>query len=461
MALASQTARLSEVGRSSFRTPRARRRTRLAPIGAAALLIAGLGAVGWLWLGDHGPKQGPDTPADQVRDPLAATFTSLPSGGGGATPGGGTTGPGAAPAGAPQNPTPQEPLSVISMGASKSASTMSGGSPALANRNDPAGAASPPSASPQIVNPAPAAAPSTSQPGGSQRGGAQPASSLPTGSQPVSPPPSAAPSAPPPAPVSGQASAAIGDAERLVASNRLVEARIALNAALAASPTGADAAALRDRIARINETLVFSPTVAPGDTLSEVYAVQPGDTLVRIAANNHIATDWRLIQRINRMADPRRLTVGQKLKLLRGPFHAVVSKSDYRLDLYAGESGSPGERVFIRSFRVGLGENNSTPLGNFVIRPQSKLVNPTWANPRTGEFFAADNPKNPIGERWIGLDPADAAAAAHTQYGLHGTVEPDSIGQQKSMGCVRLLPDDIALLYELLVDKASTVKIEP
>lgn len=454
MALASQTARLSEVGRSSFRTPRARRRTRLAPIGAAALLIAGLGAVGWLWLGDHGPKQGPDTPADQVRDPLAATFTALPAGG--ATPGGGTTGTGAALAGGPQNPTPQEPLSVISMGASKSASTTSGGSPALANRNDPAGAAPSPSPAPQTVNPAPAATPSTAQPNGAQPAGSQPASA-----QPAAPPPTAAPSAPPPAPVSGQASAAIGDAERLVASNRLVEARIALNAALAASPTGADAAALRDRIARINETLVFSPTVAPGDTLSEVYAVQPGDTLVRIAANNHIATDWRLIQRINRMADPRRLTVGQKLKLLRGPFHAVVSKSDYRLDLYAGESGSPGERVFIRSFRVGLGENNSTPLGNFVVRPQSKLVNPTWANPRTGEFFAADNPKNPIGEHWIGLDPADAAAAAHTQYGLHGTVEPDSIGQQKSMGCVRLLPDDIGLLYELLVDKVSTVKIEP
>lgn len=450
MALASQTARLSEVGRSSFRTPRSRRRSRLAPFGAAVALLVGLGGVGWLWLGDHGAKRGTESTADSARDPLAATFSTLPAGGGGATPS--VPGPpvGSAPGGG--GPSPQhasEPLSVISMGDSKSTPANGGGSPALAQRAENATAQQP--ASPQSASPglSPEQRPPT------------PAAGAPSGPS-VGAPPAAPPSAPVSAgPVSGQTSAAIADADRFVAANRLVEARTALNGALLASPSAGDAAALRERLARLNETLIFSPTVAPGDALAEVYAVQPGDSLVKIAANNHLSTDWRLIQRINRMPDPRRLTVGQKLKLIRGPFHAVVTKSECRLDLYAGESASPGERVFIRSFRVGLGENNSTPVGNFVVRPQSKLINPTWANPRTGEFFAADNPKNPIGEHWIGLDPADAAAAPHTQYGLHGTIDPDSIGQQKSMGCVRLLPDDIALLYELLVDKVSTVRIEP
>jgi lipoprotein-anchoring transpeptidase ErfK/SrfK len=110
---------------------------------------------------------------------------------------------------------------------------------------------------------------------------------------------------------------------------------------------------------------------------------------------------------------------------------------------------------------VGLGEFGSTPTGSFVVRPQSKLINPVWTNPRTGEYFGADNPENPIGEHWIGLDPADDASASFTQYGLHGTIDPGSIGQEKSMGCVRLAAPDIELLYGLLVENKSTVEILP
>ena len=44
-------------------------------------------------------------------------------------------------------------------------------------------------------------------------------------------------------------------------------------------------------------------------------------------------------------------------------------------------------------------------------------------------------------------------------YGIHGTIDPDSIGQMKSMGCVRLRHDDVALVYELLTDQASRVTI--
>ncbi len=449
MALASQTARLSEVGRTSFRSGRPRRRARLGPAILALAVVAGLGVLGWFWLADHAPKEAAaGDAATALRDPLNATFSTLPAGGAAGASNGAAT--------PPVNPAP-EPLSVINMGAVKNpqAQTNTGASPAIANRSDP-------TANPPQTTPAQQPANSPGAPG------ASPSAAAPSTAQNPNPaPPSAPPAANPapayvPASVTGAVSTAISDADRLVSANRLVEARTLLNGALAsAAPNSSDAAALRDRLGRINETLVFSPAIAPGDTLSEVYAVQPGDSLVKIAANNSLAVDWRLIQRINKMADPRRLTVGQKLKLVRGPFHAVVSKADYRLDLYAGDPASQGDRVFIRSFRVGLGENNSTPLGSFVVRPQSKLINPTWANPRTGEFFAADNPKNPIGEHWIGLDPADAAAAAHTQYGIHGTIGPDSIGQQKSMGCVRLLPDDIALLYELLADRVSTVRIEP
>ncbi|HZW07868.1 MAG TPA: L,D-transpeptidase, partial [Phycisphaerales bacterium] len=84
-----------------------------------------------------------------------------------------------------------------------------------------------------------------------------------------------------------------------------------------------------------------------------------------------------------------------------------------------------------------------------------------WVNPRTGEVFMPDDPKNPIGERWIGLEGTDENTRRFAGYGIHGTVDPESIGQQKSMGCVRMAPGDVEMIYEMLIDRLSTVKIVP
>jgi LysM repeat protein len=251
-------------------------------------------------------------------------------------------------------------------------------------------------------------------------------------------------------------------ADTLEAQNKPLEARNILNGALFdRSTTQAERAALRARLTRLNETLVFSRTVVPGDPLVKSYTIAPGDSLAKIASSEKLDTDWRLIAQINGINDPRRIRVGQSLKLVKGPYHAVVYKGEFRLDLFANATDSAGNRLYVRSFPVGLGEFGSTPVGSFVVRPSSKLVNPVWTNPRTGEYFGADNPANPIGEHWIGLDPADDASSAYTQYGLHGTIEPESIGTEKSMGCVRLASPDIELLYGLLVESKSTVEILP
>ncbi len=259
---------------------------------------------------------------------------------------------------------------------------------------------------------------------------------------------------------------AVGDliarAAALEAQNKPIEARNILNGALfSRGTTEADRAAIRDRLTRLNETLVFSRTVVPGDALVMNYKIAPGDSLAKIASNEKLDTDWRLIAQINGISDPRRIRVGQSLKLVKGPYHAVVYKGAFRLDLFANATDSAGNRLYIRSFPVGLGEFGSTPTGSFVVRPSSKLVNPVWTNPRTGEYFGADNPANPIGEHWIGLDPADEATSEYTQYGLHGTIDPQSIGTEKSMGCVRLAGADIELLYGMLVENKSTVEILP
>jgi lipoprotein-anchoring transpeptidase ErfK/SrfK len=124
--------------------------------------------------------------------------------------------------------------------------------------------------------------------------------------------------------------------------------------------------------------------------------------------------------------------------------------------VYIGEGP---ERVFVRTFAVGLGEYDSTPVGRFRVRQSSKLINPEWVNPRTGQRFLTDDPANPIGERWIGLEGVSESVRDLGGYGIHGTIEPQTIGHQASMGCIRMLPDDIELVYELLVETLSTVEI--
>jgi hypothetical protein len=259
---------------------------------------------------------------------------------------------------------------------------------------------------------------------------------------------------------SGVAMGAIEEAERLLATNRPVNARDVLNRALyARGITDAERGELRSRLAAIGELVTFSPRVFPGDPMADTYVVRSGDALTTIPQREGFRIDYRLMQRLNRISDPNRIRVGQRLKALYGPFHAVVDKSAFRLDLYADQKDTAGNRIYVRSFPVGLGEYGSTPIGTWRVAEGRKLINPAWANPRTGERYAADDPENPIGERWIALEGTDAQTSLLSGYGIHGTIDPGSIGREESMGCVRLLAEDVALVYELLVGGQSEVEI--
>ena len=79
--------------------------------------------------------------------------------------------------------------------------------------------------------------------------------------------------------------------------------------------------------------------------------------------------------------------------------------------------------------------------------------------PKTRQQYAADDPENPIGEHWIGIKGLESHNKDLDGFGIHGTVEPDSIGRQESMGCVRMLPDDVKLVYEILTEPSSTIEI--
>jgi len=239
---------------------------------------------------------------------------------------------------------------------------------------------------------------------------------------------------------------------------RPVEARLLLSQALRTGElTPAEMRDVRRTLTTLNEALVFSPQIVPDDPYALQYTVESGDRLQKIVRRMALQVHWRFISRINNV-DPRRIRPGQTLKLITGPFHAVVDKSAFRMDVYLGDGP---QQVYVCSMPVGLGQYNSTPEGLFRVRPKSKAINPAWVNPRTGEQFDANDPDNPIGDHWIGLEGVDPALKDVLGYGIHGTIEPESIGEEASMGCIRLGDADVALVYEVLVEEASLVRIVP
>jgi len=250
----------------------------------------------------------------------------------------------------------------------------------------------------------------------------------------------------------------IEDGMRLIDKGLLVDARAELSKSLRSGTlSDGEAAQARGVLTDIADTLVFSKNISTGDPFSMEYIIRPNDTLSGIVKKMNLQVDWRFIQRINGIKKANAIRIGQNIKLVTGPFHANVDKSSYRMDVYLGEGE---DQVFVRSYRVGLGEFDSTPIGMFTVRQNSKLVNPTWINPRTREFYAADNPDNPIGERWIGLQGIDEHSKDLSGLGIHGTVEPQTIGTQASMGCIRMHQGDVGQVYEMLSEGVSTVQIQ-
>ncbi len=187
-----------------------------------------------------------------------------------------------------------------------------------------------------------------------------------------------------------------------------------------------------EELNRLNGELVFSKKAVP-DSLS--YQVKSGDSLSKIGGRLRITAEF--IKRINYRTDDR-INVGESLKVFQGPFDVVVEKSKFRLTVY--RSG-----IFIKEYAIGIGDNGSTPEGEFVV--ENKLVDPVW-NPPGAEYAASKAPDNPLGTRWIGFNK---------EYGIHGTIEPDSIGKAESRGCVRMLNANVEEVYDLLVIGSKVV----
>jgi len=138
--------------------------------------------------------------------------------------------------------------------------------------------------------------------------------------------------------------------------------------------------------------------------------------------------------------------------------HAVVDKSAFTIDLYLGAPGGEGS-MYVLTFSVGLGADDATPTGLWVVPKGAKATNPVYYSPRGEGIIAADDPKNPLGDYWIAIEGVDGEAVGKTSFGIHGTIDPDSIGKQASLGCIRLRNEDIERVFKMLYEVKSNVRI--
>jgi lipoprotein-anchoring transpeptidase ErfK/SrfK len=199
-----------------------------------------------------------------------------------------------------------------------------------------------------------------------------------------------------------------------------------------------DHPASRNEIKKRIETTANSIYFSPQPHYMKPYTIQPGDQLRLISKKYSVP--WQYLVRLNQV-DPRKIRAGQDLKVIKGPFSAHIELSKFEMTIH-------NQGYFVRRYTVGIGKDGQTPIGRF--RVMTRLVNPKYFG-TDGIVIEADDPANPLGERWIDIGKG---------YGIHGTINPKSIGKAQSRGCVRMHNADVEEVFDLL-GEGSEVVIRP
>lgn len=199
-----------------------------------------------------------------------------------------------------------------------------------------------------------------------------------------------------------------------------------------------------ERIGDMNVSAIFSSKPTPD---SKIFRVSSGDTLTTIGMR--LNTTQGLLLRANKLPSPDRLRLNQNLKYTPKDFEVVIELSTNRLFLLDAEG------VF-NIYEVGLGKpGNETTTGHYKIGNKEK--NPTWYKPGIGPI-PPDDPRNELGSRWMPLVPEEEGLPR--DLGIHGTVDPTTIGKYTSMGCPRLHNEEVEELYDLIVRSTPVTIVE-
>jgi len=245
-----------------------------------------------------------------------------------------------------------------------------------------------------------------------------------------------------------QADALTAEAEKLFQEKQypqaLEKARKALS--LISNPESTSWIRAAKALSDTNIKLLTTDCPLPGKKVR--HSVKSGDALGKLAYQYN--TTVTAIQKANGIPPTsNNIRIGQTLYIYHGDWNIKVSKKDFRLYL------NDGKQLF-KVYYVGLGRQNRTPIGHFMISSRTK--EPDWYSP-TGEKIPFGDKRNVLGTRWLRLTSTDDANRNLHGYGIHGTWDRESIGKSRSNGCIRMLNEEVEELY-MIVPLKTPVTIE-
>ena len=195
------------------------------------------------------------------------------------------------------------------------------------------------------------------------------------------------------------------------------------------------------------------------DTIGETITTQTEteDTLLDLARRYGLG--YEEITNANPGVDPwlpgaGTVVVVPKRRLLpRAPrMGVVINLPEHRLYYFA--PAAAGAQPVVWTFPVSIGKMDwNTPLGKTTV--VSKVKNPTWRPPKSvreehekrGDILpevVPAGPDNPMGLFALRLGIPGGA------YLIHGTNRPAGVGMQVTHGCMRLYPEDIEALFNMV-----------
>ena len=188
-----------------------------------------------------------------------------------------------------------------------------------------------------------------------------------------------------------------------------------------------------------------------GNVIGEIEYIFPDEGETLIEAGLRYDMGFHEMVRANPQIDPNlplssetRILIPSQFILPKGPRHGlVISLKDYRLYYFYEKNN------VVFTYPVGIGRKGwVTPVG--VTKIIAKQVNPTWRPTEKVKDYAArrgflmpdafpPGQGNPLGRHVLRL--------SWPTYLIHGSNQPDGIGDRVSAGCIRMLPDDIEYLF--------------
>lgn len=186
---------------------------------------------------------------------------------------------------------------------------------------------------------------------------------------------------------------------------------------------------LAEPLGKANMEKLMSPALGQGDTS---YTVESGDTINKIARDYGVTE--KLLLNCNGIDDPRKLRVGQRLKVPAVDFSVHV-------DIAANTMILKNFGEFFKLYPVRTGrEVGTTPAGQYKIL--NKKRNPTW-RPGNGDVYLPGDPNNELGTRWMAFE-GDI-------LGIHGTIHDETVGEYASNGCIGLRKVDVEEFFDLVL----------